>query len=127
MRPGLHVVIAGAGLAGLTAAEALRRQRVEVTILEARDRPGGRVWTLGGADGRPLFEAGAEFVDHEHTALRALIARCGLRLTQVLRDGFGTAMSLDGRIVVRGSQAQTWRKLERTLRPVVRAYQRRGA
>lgn len=127
MRPGTHVVIAGAGLAGLTAAEALRRQRVDVTVLEARDRPGGRVWTLGGADGRPLFEAGAEFVDHEHAALRSLIARCGLKLTRVLRSGFGTALSIDGRIAVRGSQAQAWRRLERTLRPIARAYELSGA
>lgn len=38
-------MVIGAGLAGLAAAQDLVRQGQEVTVLEARERPGGRVWT----------------------------------------------------------------------------------
>src|SRR5689334_2771113 len=40
------VVIVGAGLAGLRAAELLRKAGRPVVVLEARSRPGGRVHTM---------------------------------------------------------------------------------
>jgi monoamine oxidase len=47
---GKRVVILGAGIAGMTAAYRLRDAGYQCTILEARDRPGGRVWTVRGGD-----------------------------------------------------------------------------
>lgn len=39
------ILIIGAGLAGLVAAKALKKQGYEVRVIEARDRLGGRTWT----------------------------------------------------------------------------------
>ncbi|MFX6040648.1 FAD-dependent oxidoreductase, partial [Acinetobacter baumannii] len=39
------VVVIGAGAAGLTAANDLRKAGLSVVVLEARDRVGGRLWT----------------------------------------------------------------------------------
>ena len=47
---GIHVAILGAGIAGMTAGYELRKAGYRCTILEARERPGGRVWTLRGGD-----------------------------------------------------------------------------
>lgn len=52
------VVILGAGIAGLVSAYELQRAGYRVTVLEAADRIGGRVWTIRGGDrivqtGRP--------------------------------------------------------------------------
>lgn len=43
-----HVVILGAGIAGLTSAYELLKAGYKVTLLEARTRPGGRNWTVRG-------------------------------------------------------------------------------
>jgi monoamine oxidase len=70
-------VVIGAGCAGLTAADALAEAGVEVTVLEARDRVGGRVWsdrTAGGA----LIERGAEFITAGYDATDAMVERLGL-------------------------------------------------
>ena len=44
------VIVIGAGIAGLTAARALAHRGVNVQVLEARDRIGGRVWTVDRLD-----------------------------------------------------------------------------
>ena len=58
------VLVIGAGVAGLTAARELTRRGLSVTVVEARDRTGGRVHTVRDFCGHPV-EGGAEFV---HTA-----------------------------------------------------------
>ncbi|MDR7373643.1 monoamine oxidase [Kocuria rhizophila] len=55
-----HVVVVGAGFAGLVAARELQMAGVDVEIVEARDRVGGRAWTEERM-GRPL-ELGATWV-----------------------------------------------------------------
>jgi glycine/D-amino acid oxidase-like deaminating enzyme len=54
------VVVVGAGLAGLRAADVLHRAGAPVVVLEARSRPGGRVHTIRAPFGEGLYaEAGA--------------------------------------------------------------------
>jgi monoamine oxidase len=74
----VRIAVIGAGLAGLAAADALRREGVEVVVLEARDRVGGRVWSVPFAGA--VAERGAEFVFPENDVLHATARRLGLRL-----------------------------------------------
>jgi monoamine oxidase len=67
------VLILGAGVAGLTAARALTRAGLHCTLLEARDRIGGRIWTAGLAPGGAV-ELGAEFVHGKPPQLWSLIS-----------------------------------------------------
>ncbi len=61
------VVVLGAGLAGLVAAYELTQAGHDVTVLEARERPGGRVHTIRGPFSDGLHaEAGAVFIPNNH-------------------------------------------------------------
>ena len=73
------VVVVGAGLAGLSAARDLAAGGASVTVLEARDRVGGRVEQVPLPDGR-LVQLGGEVVGTGHTAYLGLVAELGLTL-----------------------------------------------
>jgi monoamine oxidase len=80
-RASTRVIVVGAGLAGLVAGYELAQAGHDVTILEARARPGGRVETLreGFADGLHA-EAGALFVPSNHDLTLRYVKRFGLSL-----------------------------------------------
>lgn len=46
-----EILVVGAGLVGLATADILRQAGRDTTILEARDRVGGRVWSVPGGAG----------------------------------------------------------------------------
>lgn len=75
----LDVIVIGAGMSGVTAARELVRSGYSVTILEARDRIGGRIMTLDDfCEG--LVEGGAEFVHGRNAATMTEIQKEGLNL-----------------------------------------------
>jgi monoamine oxidase len=72
------VLIIGAGAAGLAAAETLTRASRRVTILEARDRIGGRIHTLHSSSLPVPIELGAEFIHGEPHEILDLAGAHGL-------------------------------------------------
>jgi len=76
-----HCVVVGAGLAGLAAAYTLVRARWKVTVLEAQDRIGGRVFThrFKEAKDQPC-ELGGEWIGKDHHAMRRLCSELKLDL-----------------------------------------------
>jgi monoamine oxidase len=96
---GDSVVVIGAGLAGLVAADELQREGFEVRVLEARDRIGGRVHTVTEpfADGQ-IAEGGGEYIDTVHTEMLDLVDRFGLELDDLreLDEEESTVLIFDG-------------------------------
>jgi monoamine oxidase len=79
---GRRVVVLGAGLAGLGAAYNLMRHGYDVTVLEAQDRPGGRVQTLRhGFQRGGHAELGAIRIFESHEYVRRYVSEFGLELT----------------------------------------------
>ncbi|HXH04975.1 MAG TPA: FAD-dependent oxidoreductase, partial [Vicinamibacterales bacterium] len=115
---GLRVIVAGAGLAGLTAAYRLDRAGAEVVVLEARDRVGGRVWTRRDFEGNQHAEAGGDLIEAEQTALLALAAEVGLEPVRILRAGFTFYSGTGGR----PRRFDGWRGLARALAAEIEAY-----
>lgn len=68
-----EVCIIGAGLSGLALAVSLRAEGRDVTVLEARDRPGGRVLSPGGRD------LGPSWIWPQNRRMLAMLDRLGLR------------------------------------------------
>jgi monoamine oxidase len=75
----VDVAVLGAGLAGLAAARDLDHAGADVVVLEARERPGGRVEAVALADGRTV-QAGGEVFGREHTSYRQLATELGLAI-----------------------------------------------
>jgi monoamine oxidase len=73
------VLVLGAGLAGLSAARDLVAAGADVTVLEARDRVGGRVEQLRIDGGRPV-QFGGEVVGSFHTSYLGLVDELALTL-----------------------------------------------
>jgi monoamine oxidase len=87
---GTSVIVAGAGLAGLSAARELESRGAAVTVVEARNRVGGRVWTLRGQfAARQHAEAGADLIEADQEHVLALAKALGLEPVRILRDSFG--------------------------------------
>lgn len=78
-----HIVVVGAGAAGLMAARELARAGRKVTILEARQRCGGRIHPLPASEFGYPADGGAEFVHGEAPVTRALLRDAGLSLQEI--------------------------------------------
>ena len=78
-----HIVVIGAGAAGLMAARELAREGKRATIVEARDRCGGRIHPLPSADFGYPAEGGAEFVHGEAPVTHGLLREAGLSLLPI--------------------------------------------
>ena len=103
------VIVIGAGFAGLTAAHLLRKEGVRVTVLEARNRIGGRVFSVQPDKDSPhIIEFGAEWVGNSHTSLIAMCKEFGLEL---FNNQFETHLTFEGAYSPAG-QWQTSPELE---------------
>jgi monoamine oxidase len=73
------VLVVGGGLAGLSAAYEMMRAGHDVTLIEARDRPGGRVFTLRDVFSENLYaESGAEIFADTHNFVQRYVKDFGL-------------------------------------------------
>ena len=110
---GKTVAILGAGIAGLVSAYELREAGYAVTVLEARDRIGGRVWTVRNGDrieqmGRPdqrvdyseglYFNAGAARIPSSHRAILGLARTLGVPMEIFVNGNRGAGWDFAGKL-----------------------------
>ena len=128
--PAKKVLVLGAGMAGLVAAYELSQLGHDVTVLEARSRPGGRVHTLREPFSDGLFaEAGAARIPNNHELTLKYVKHFNLplepfypsRLNAVRFDrGTREEVSIDGYTQAMadnyggdlGERAERWQKIK---------------
>jgi monoamine oxidase len=85
----VDVVVVGAGAAGLAAGASLTEKGLAVRVLEARDRVGGRAWTVAPTGGGPAVDLGCEWLHSADRNPFVAIARAeGFAIDQTL-PGWG--------------------------------------
>ncbi len=96
------VVVIGGGVAGLVAARDLSARGSRVTVLEARDRLGGRTWTrtMAGTDVQAEF-GGTWFTRELQPAIAGEIERYGLSVNESVRFDRAIWAGSDGLVVGR--------------------------
>ena len=112
---GPAVIVIGAGLSGLAAAQALRQAGVQPLVIEARDRPGGRVWTSRLWPDLPV-DLGATWV-HGATAnpLTTLADQVGARRVET-RYGSSVWLDRDGARLPKGARMRAPRMMLKAIR-----------
>ena len=107
------VVVLGAGIAGLVSAYELQRAGYRVTVLEARDRIGGRSWTLRGGDrvvqtGRPdqlasfdpglYLNPGPARIPSTHRAILGYARKFGVRMEPFINSNRSAGWDFAGKV-----------------------------
>ena len=103
-----HVVVIGAGMAGLSAAYQLRAGGHRVDVLEARLRPGGRVHTVRGFADDLHAEAGALFIATDHPYLMKYVDLAGVELDPIHARELSNFYYFRGQRILTESEPITW-------------------
>jgi monoamine oxidase len=123
--PTADVAIVGGGIAGLTCADTLCAAGMNPTLYEARDRLGGRIWSMGGAFSGPVqfpgqvVERGGEFIDTTHLTMKGYAREFGLTLEEVEKEWLpgGDAFYVNGQRVSEAAVMDEFRDLVDAIRP----------
>lgn len=94
------VVVIGAGLAGLTAAQAVIKEGLSCRVLEARDRVGGRTFSERLPSGDGVIDQGAAWInDTNQSRMIALARRYGAELIEQNTTGNCVLQDHDGTLI----------------------------
>src|SRR5215213_11747911 len=109
-----RVVVIGAGFSGLAAAYELGRAGYEVTVVEARNRVGGRVISFSDFVPGKSVEGGGELIGSNHPAWVAYAKQFGLSFLDVSEEDLEAPIVINGKKVTAEQSEQLWEEMKRS-------------
>ncbi|KAG7104124.1 flavin-containing monoamine oxidase A [Verticillium longisporum] len=95
------LIVVGAGLSGLQAAYSAQQAGLSVAVIEARDRVGGKTWTVPLASGRGVADLGAAWInDRLQPRIWAYVQKFGLHTVRQRLEGKAIMQSSESERVV---------------------------
>ncbi len=108
-----RVVVIGAGFGGLACAHELLSAGYEVTVLESRDRIGGRVISFRDIVPGKVVEGGGELIGSNHPTWMAYAKKFGLRFNDVTEnDDLFAPVILGGKRLTPNESKALWKEME---------------
>ena len=114
-----RVVVVGAGFSGLAAAYELSRAGYEVTVVEARNRVGGRVISFSDLVPGKNVEGGGELIGSNHPAWLAYAKQFGLQFLDVSEEDLEAPIILNGKKLTAEQSEQLWEEMEKAFNTIV--------
>src|SRR5688572_19714110 len=115
-----RVVVVGAGFSGLAAAYELSRAGYEVTVVEARNRIGGRVISFSDLVPGKNVEGGGELIGSNHPAWVAYAKQFGLQFLDVSEEDADFPITLGGKSLAAAESEALWEELEKTFNLILK-------
>ena len=114
-----RVVVIGAGFSGLAAGYELSRAGYEVTVVEARNRVGGRVISFSDLVPGKIVEGGGELIGSNHPAWVGYAKQFGLSFLDVTEEDAEFPIVLNGKRLSGEQSEQLWEELETAFNTIV--------
>lgn len=110
-----EVMVLGAGIAGLSAAYHLKKNKIPYRVFEASDRVGGRIQTMSHANPDDQFaELGAEFFESSHTSVHQLCKELSLTVQDITYDP-----KIDRALYWLGGKVASEKDFRKNLKPLI--------
>jgi monoamine oxidase len=109
------VAVIGAGFAGLAAAHELLAAGYDVSVIEARDRLGGRVLSFADLVPGKNVEGGGELIGSNHPMWVAYAQQFGLEFLDVTESEDAAPIYIDGKRLSEDEEEKLWEEMDKVL------------
>jgi len=114
-----RVIVIGGGFSGLAAAYELTKAGYDVTVVEARNRVGGRVISFSDLVPGKNVEGGGELIGSNHPAWVGYAKQFGLKFLDVSEEDLEAPVVLNGKRLSSDESEALWEEMEKAFNTIV--------